>query len=231
VTRTSAFKLAGFSFSDPVAASAIDSDFRRAVANIFDEHGPRAFEQPRSAAIAHESSHAIVGTHDGLRVERVRIWSRPDPLNGGPLWGGLTDYVRRKRVAITPETPLPKVLSNICLIVAGEVGEFILDPGGYREASSLDEVVISQNIANLAATEVGIDPRVLWFFCRLRVAAIIEHNRTAAAELARLLDRCPSITSTPLRRALELVQPLPDGSLERFAAFIRTRPEIPEAAQ
>jgi hypothetical protein len=36
--------------------------------------GPRAFEMPRSAAIAHETGHAITGAHEGIPVRGVRIW-------------------------------------------------------------------------------------------------------------------------------------------------------------
>jgi hypothetical protein len=49
-------------------------------------HGAVAFEAPREAAIAHETSRAIVGTHEGLTIRRVTICSRSEPILGR-VWG------------------------------------------------------------------------------------------------------------------------------------------------
>ena len=50
------------------------------VRTLYAKHGPAAFAMPKDAAAAHEAGHAIVGTHEGLAITGVKIFSRQVPL-------------------------------------------------------------------------------------------------------------------------------------------------------
>src|SRR5262245_42275716 len=52
-----------------------------------ERHGVAAFEASRDAAIVHEASHAIVGTHEGFKIREISIHSQADPIFGS-VWGG-----------------------------------------------------------------------------------------------------------------------------------------------
>jgi hypothetical protein len=114
-------------------------------ADLLQAHGIRAFQNPRSAAIAHETGHAIVGTHDEFKIKYIAIWSA-GMVHGAEGWMGITKESER-RWSFSPQTPLLTALNRVCYIIAGEAGEVILDPDNYRKGSSLDEVVLSQRMA------------------------------------------------------------------------------------
>jgi hypothetical protein len=66
--------------SPPMLTAAIDNATRA----VLEQHdGIEAFIGTREAAVAHEVGHAIVGTHEGLKIRRISIYSY------GNNWGGV----------------------------------------------------------------------------------------------------------------------------------------------
>ena len=68
-------------------------------------------------------------------------------------------------------------------LVAGEVGEAVLDTANYRRGTSIDEILLSQLIAAWCAENVGMASEERWRCVRNRTAAIIKYNETLAREL------------------------------------------------
>jgi hypothetical protein len=65
-------------------------------------------------------------------------------FDGSEQWKGAT--IERSRWSIGPQTPLPVCLKRICYIIAGEIGEWVLDRDNYRNGTSLDEIALSQRM-------------------------------------------------------------------------------------
>ena len=103
-----------------------------------------------------------------------------------------------------------KQLSHACFVIAGEVGELLLDPDGYREGTSLDEVLFSQRIARAVAKRVKMEAEDLWQEIRKRSWQIIAHNAPVARELISRLDRTESLQRRALTAPMEKVQKIPD---------------------
>src|SRR5262245_6376357 len=118
-------------------------------------HGVSAFDAPREAAIAHESSHAIVGAHEGFTIRQVTLCSRSAP-GLGLLWGG-----RCMEAGGTwttgPDSSADEDLRRARFIIAGLAGEAVT--GWDKPGSSLDELALSQLIGVNAAIKLA-DPRM-----------------------------------------------------------------------
>ena len=173
-------------------------------AALLKAEGLRAFENPRSAALAHEVGHAIVGAHDGLKITSITVW-RHKTLDRA--WLGITN--ERRRWSITPTTPIREALTRACFIIAGEAGEVVLDPDGYRKGSSIDEVALSQRIVLGYARILGDEPERLWNAVRSRAAHIIGHNKHLAQELIARLDRTQTLRNRAMHDVLSQVQQIP----------------------
>jgi hypothetical protein len=210
-------KLAGYTFY-PDSWDSVYAGFQLEIARVHATHGDRAFECPRSAVLAHEASHAIVAPHDGDKVKNIRIWNHQ--TFGRTYWVGET--VRKgKRFAIAAATPPSFVLTQVCFLIAGIVGEAVLDPAEYREGSSVDEVVVAQLlIANLTTLDdfKHVDPVQWWQACWRRTSSVIIHNEVAARDLITKLSKTKTIRGTPLESALSTVRQLPDGGVESLLA-------------
>ena len=172
-------------------ARAVLTEFERLMVT----EGLPGFEQPRSAAIAHETGHAIVGAAPGDRISRVEV-SRNGELErllGIPAWGGFT-YTKgkdgRKGWRADRDTPVVEIRARICRLEAGAVGEWVLDRGGYRNGSSLDERIVAQLIAAQLHERLGRSghSKQTWRECWAWTAAVIEDNAEPARELMAKLD-------------------------------------------
>jgi hypothetical protein len=183
---------------------------------LLSDEGPRAFDMPRSAALAHEAGHAIVFAHDGIEVECVAIWHGTHPMTGIPAWCGGT-FERKRRWKLGPQSPLDDVLKRAGFMIAGEAGEAVLDPDGYRRGSSLDEVVGSQALVAAYAPPAAAEARggeTLWRKVRARSAAIIYYNKAVARDLIERLDRTQTVRGRALKEILARVQLLrPDPAV------------------
>jgi hypothetical protein len=92
---------------------------------------------PRSAALAHEVSHAIVGTHEGLIIVEVKVFERDG------AWCGVTN--ESSNWHIDPDnTPTETALARCRYLLAGIAGEAVLDPEHRRSGSSIDEIILVQ---------------------------------------------------------------------------------------
>jgi hypothetical protein len=192
-------------------ANAVLGEFKR----LWASEGLRAFEQPRSAAVAHETGHAVVGHVLGDRITRVEITrnKRLERTLGVPVWCGYTYTSGEKGRGgwrVDEHTPIDEVRARICKLEAGACGEFVLDRDGYRSGSSLDERAVSQLIAAGLHARLGREghPEETWLECVMWTAATIERCAAPARELMAKLDLMGSIQGKPLARILEQVRPL-----------------------
>jgi hypothetical protein len=212
--------VAGFHF-DPESAKAVWEIIGKQINKLLVEQGVGAFEMPRSAAIAHETGHVIQAAHDGIRVERVRVFSRD--VFGHVAWGGWT-YSCEGRGAFGPDSSPELVVRKVCTLIAGVVAEGVLDPAGYRDGSSIDEVVVAQVLIDQLAQRAeysNIVPRRLWGACWGRTVALIKHNETPARELMRKLDLTQTVRGKPLAQVMAQVQQLPGDALDVRALMQR----------
>jgi len=177
------------------------------VRKILETDGPDAFESPRSAALAHEVGHAIVSAHDDVPVAKILVWKAPN--DGENAWQGMTEKKGRS-FQIGPDTPIKRALSHACFVIAGEVGEAVLDPDGFRAGTALDEVLFSQRIALALAHRVSMESDVLWEHIRKRSWHIIAYNEAPARELIAKLDRTETLQRRALTDVLECVRKIPD---------------------
>jgi hypothetical protein len=217
-------ELAGFRFA-PAAAAEIFGLYEMEVVRLLATHGWRAFEQPRSAALAHEVGHAMVAHHDGATVRKLVITRRDELPAAFEVWVGRCD-IAGPRFEIGPDASPEFVLTQICKVAAGCISEKALDPSGVREASSLDEVTVSQLLANnlsLLREFRHRTPQEIWAVCWRRTAHVIKQNEDVARELIAKLSLTGSIRGTPLNKSLAKVRQVPGasvGDLERFLAGV-----------
>jgi hypothetical protein len=178
--------------------------------------GRAPFALPRSAAAAHEAGHAIVGAAAGDQISRVEIWRerKYERLSGLAAWAGYTHYTTdgQSGWTITPDTPSDAMQRQIWRLLAGVVGEGVLDPAHYLAGSSLDEVAISQVVAAALHEQLGLpgDPEETWRASWGWTVAIIRHNEAVARELAEKLHLMTSLQGRPLAAILARVRPLPE---------------------
>jgi hypothetical protein len=191
---------------------------KEAIANVMAQEfmrlmrleGVRAFEMPRTAAIAHETGHAIVETVLGGRVKSVEIHSCPKLIRLGVehAWGGVVHCHDAKPWTITRDTPAIELRHRIYRLIAGAVAEFVLDPDNVRSGSSLDERVVGQMIcADLHQRERrGGHPSETWGECWDWVRAAIELNADIGRQLGEKLDALQRMKGKPLDAILRRVR-------------------------
>jgi hypothetical protein len=184
------FTLAGFTMAGPGLGKAVRERFAAIAADILHKHGLRAFEMPKRAAAIHEAGHVVVNAVLGVRTTSALI----DHIhrNGTLFWIGHTDAPDLAFVD-TPLAPagFDKLLMRARTTYAGIAAELLFAGPDRREGSSLDEIMMSQIFAEMAASLVGATPEALWqndvwSWCM----AQLHHNRNAHAEIAAaLLER------------------------------------------
>ena len=185
-------------------AGAVGKSMACEVERLLATEGLRAFEMPRSAALAHETGHAVVGTAVGLEIVSVEVFKRDTPF--GPAWCGETNEAGPWHFSDT--TPVEVILNRICFILGGIVGEVVLDPTECRSGSSLNEVVVGQMIcAGLVQNRPDkfSDPEEVWRACLAKTAGIIKRNEAAALGLMRKLDRAEQLRGKPLAASLRRI--------------------------
>jgi hypothetical protein len=184
--------IAGFAF-DPQTTQLLWRSIDKEVARLIREQGLRAFEMPRSSAIAHETGHVVVAAHDGVVLAYADISRRI--VERRAAWTGFTKSAQPYQLELMltdPATDPPRnILLRTCNLIAGVVGEQILDPAGYREGSSLDEIIVSQVLA-VSLTHrpeyQHVNPKTLWEDSWRRTAMVIHGNQKLACAIMTNLD-------------------------------------------
>ena len=203
------FTLAGFTMYGPGLGKAVRERFAALVAALMRKHGPRAFEMPKRAAAIHEAGHAVVMSILGVRVSDVLI----DPVaKGGKLyWGGNTE-APELAFADTPASPIgfDTLLARSRIVYAGIAAELLFAGDDRREGSSLDEIIMSQLLAERAASLVGASAPELWRdqvanWCHVQ----LHRNRNAHAEIASALLSRGRLKGKVLRDLCANVLPMP----------------------
>jgi hypothetical protein len=184
------FTLAGFTMFGTGLGKAVRERFVALAAGLIRKYGLRAFEMPKRAAAIHEAGHVVVNAALGVRTTSVLI----DPLswNGKLFWTGNTEAPELAFVdsAATP-VGYDTILDRSRIVYAGLVAENLFAGEDRREGSSLDETIMSQILAERAASIIGVDAERLWrdevyAWC----AKELWRNRKAHAAIAdALMDR------------------------------------------
>ena len=153
--------LAGFTMVGPGLGKAVRERFIVTAGSIFRNHGPRAFEMPKRAAAIHEAGHVVINSVLGVQTTKVLIDSI---TRGGKLfWIGYTDAPNLAFVD-SPASPVSfdHILRRSRATYAGLAAELIFAGDDRREGSSLDEIIMSQLLAERAASLVGLSAPTLW---------------------------------------------------------------------
>jgi hypothetical protein len=210
---------------DPAAQTWAREALGQEIERLLASEGPHAFELPRSAAIAHETGHAIVGTHEGIAISAVRVWSVPvSPQEYrlmGPTWTGETVD---PAWGITPITPTAVILSRVRMILAGVIGEAVLDPENCRKGSSLDERLLGRMLCETLLRQHADDfpdidrPQDIYCMLVMQVSAILKRNEGMAQCLMRKLAHQGTVRGQPLAKILQQVRRVEFGSRAGFAA-------------
>jgi hypothetical protein len=155
------FTLAGFSMCGPGLGKAVRERFVATVIDLLRKHGPLAFEMPKRAAAIHEAGHVVINSVLGIRTTKVLIDSI---TRGGKLfWIGYTDAPNLAFVD-SPTSPVSfdHILRRSRATYAGLAAELVFAGDDRREGSSLDEIIMSQLLAERAASLVGLSAPTLW---------------------------------------------------------------------
>jgi hypothetical protein len=222
--------VAGFTF-DPSTTAVIWQSIKAEAARLVAAQGLRAFEMPRSAAIAHETGHAIVSMHDGVPLVSVDISRRV--VEGRTAWGGFTKWAQPIPVDLVladPATdPVRNILLRISSLIAGNVAEHILDPAGVREGSSLDEVCVSQVLAQALTHRPefqDVQPKAIWDACWRRTAMIIHGNKKLAAAIIAPLCTTGIVKRKRLAKLTAKVRRLADDPLDNIVNLIVSKEAV-----
>lgn len=114
--------------------------------------------------------------------------------------------------SITEETPVADVLSRVCFIIAGVLGEMLYARDAFRSGSSLDETVMAQMVIGGLFEHrpdefPGVShPREIWEEIWAQTALILRLNEGPARDLIAKLDRDELVKGKPLRAVLRRVR-------------------------
>jgi hypothetical protein len=177
------------------------------VRELLGTEGMDAFAMPRSAALAHEVGHCIVGAAQGMKIDSVAVFARKGPF--GLAWGGITNEPQGWQ--FSPAMPTSAVIKRARFILGGLCGELVLDPEGCRSGSSLDELVLSQVcVAGVVQDRPGDfggrAEEEVWQEVFKQTCWLIKSNEDAARALIRKLDRAGELKGKPLAASLHRVQ-------------------------
>ncbi len=207
LSQNDIFTLAGFTMFGPGLGKAVRERFVALAAGLLKKHGPRAFEMPKRAAAIHEAGHMVANAALGVRTTNVLI----DPINrdGKLYWIGYTDAPELAFLD-TPATRVSfeRLLARSRITYAGLAAELLFAGDDKREGSSIDEVMMSQILAEQAAFLVGTSAERLW---RDEVAAWchmqLYRNRDAHAEIAAALMKRGRLKGKVLRELCAKISP------------------------
>jgi len=184
--------------------------YARKVKKVYAEDGVAGWTVTREAAVAREAAHAVVQTHDGDLITVVSVFSRP--FDGEIAWGGVAKAGRQCDEMTSPERDLRQARA----VIAGEVAKQFCCV--KREASSLDEVMLSRILAKIASCKLDCKTagEQLWRNqVWQRVEAILRHNQKVFYELSERLHRDGSVKGDELKRLLSGVGRLPPLKIPR----------------
>jgi hypothetical protein len=204
------FTLAGITMAGPGLGKRVRGRFVAIAASLLKKHGLRAFEMPKRAAAIHEAGHVVINSAVGVRTTSVLI----DHIhrNGALHWIGHTDAPDLAFVD-APNAPagFDKLLMRARTTCAGIAAEHLFAGPDRREASSLDEIMMSQIFAERAASLIGVNPEALWqnevwAWC----VAQLHQNRNTHAEIAAALMERKRLKGKALRDLCRKMKPLDD---------------------
>jgi hypothetical protein len=201
--------LAGMTLVGPGLGKSVRERFVAIATYLLQKHGLRAFEMPKRAAAIHEAGHVVINSVLGLRTTNVLI----DHINreGKLFWTGDTACPEMAFVD-TPDAPAgyETLLNRARTTYAGIGAEELYAGEDRREGSSLDEVVMSQILTDMAASHIDAKPETLWkdevvMWCRIQ----LNHNREAVAAIAAALTERKRLKGKALRELCAKVQAMP----------------------
>jgi hypothetical protein len=177
---------------DETARAMLARRLDRMTEEVRRQHGDGAFKVTREMVAHHEAGHAVIGACEGLAVTRLELFRKPMPgLSAGSCLPGfrLGQYFVDRRHKVDAHSDAIADLKEARIIIAGRAAE-MLSPHG-RPGAALDELTLSQTIAELAARKLRVDAEELFecgvwrpalAACRLNRATI---NRIARRLLGR----------------------------------------------
>jgi hypothetical protein len=194
---------------------------------ILAKHGIAAFEMTKKAAAFHEAGHAIVGTHEGMRIKSVSIESRSMPGVAGMQWTGFC--LNADGWTSGPHTTAQADLSRARYVLAGYVAEAATNtdmPGSSIEERGLATMLVNNATVKMlgetpfatlaeaiAAQPPGVSEERQAYLTKLgdeqvwdRVAAALRTNWDLFHELAQELYRRHKVKGGRLQKILGKVK-------------------------
>lgn len=181
---------------------------RELLSNAVAVQGPRALENPLSAAKVHEAGHAVVHAHFGEEVLGCKIWQIKDGPEQGN-WGGLTSTGRpwKSDTTTSPQADFQQA----CCFYAGLLAEHLFDGHNFRLGSSIDEVLLARALAHNIALKTRRQPdEVLAEVIRV-TSEILISNDDVVRKLAADLERHGAVPKLRLKKLLDRVPSPPSG--------------------
>jgi len=172
------------------------------IVNAVAAQGPRALENPRSSTIYHEAGHAVLHAHFGEEVRRCKVWQQKRGAQRGQ-WVGETT-VRAGWKSDETTSPLQD-FRRACCQIAGLVAELLFDHDNFRRASSVDEIIVANGLAGIAALKMGRDQRSVMVQVVLATFDILKKNDGVVRKLAKDLKRRGVLRAACLTRLLASV--------------------------
>ena len=188
--------MAGITIQGPGIGNQMREIMEKETARVFREHGPQSFGSTKPASAIHEAGHVVIGTMIGKRVKRVRL------KQDSGLWLGLTECHGRPLL----NTPT-KILKEARWIYAGIAAEMLFAKDDFREASSLDEVIMAQYLAAEVETMMNVDQQTYY---EAEVHYVVGNwllkHRAAVMKITEYLVRHHKLRHPALGRLIEDIE-------------------------
>ena len=189
--------MAGITIQGPGIGNQMREIMEKETARVFREHGPQSFGSTKPASAIHEAGHVVIGTMIGKRVKRVR-------LKQNAVCGLASLNVTGARYSIRP----PRILEKEARwIYAGIAAEMLFAKDDFREASSLDEVIMAQYLAAEVATMMNVDQQTYY---EAEVHYVVGNwllkHRAAVMKIAEYLVRHHKLRHPALGRLIEDIE-------------------------
>jgi hypothetical protein len=184
--------LAGVTICGDDIARRLHTRLAEHVTGILAKHGLQAFEMPKKAACIHEAGHAVVAAWLGKTVTSVRIYECPAGWAGFCDWDG-------EGWRLKPDDG-PGLIELARNLYAGQAAEMM--GREFREGSSLDELIVSQAAAALAAKSDEAAPALWQSEVHEAVVQCLRRNTDALANIGNYLWSHSKMKGQPLRDAL-----------------------------
>jgi hypothetical protein len=185
----------------------------------------RAFDRPRSSAVAHHSGQAVVYASFGKRVSGVELVVCPH----GDHWGGIT-RVDRHYWDIRDDTPVEADFRRASEAAAGTFAERLFDQQNFKRTASLTEFMHAQTLADIIAQKAGVETQGLWSAIANATLGILFENYGVAREIMQLLEHDNVVGAEQLTPILAKVSPIPSdwtAAAEALRGEIHSPPIAP----